>query len=56
MSPAVLHLQRQAWGHSFCCGIVSKTATNGRAVYNNLGYHWATSLLAFLTLVMAPFP
>ncbi|CAI7586543.1 unnamed protein product [Penicillium pancosmium] len=29
---------------------------NGRAVYNNLGYHWATSLLAFLTLAMLPFP
>lgn len=26
------------------------------AVYNNLGYHWATSLLAFLTLAMVPFP
>ncbi|KAJ5179913.1 hypothetical protein N7492_003123 [Penicillium capsulatum] len=25
-------------------------------VYNNLGYHWATSLLAFLTLAMVPFP
>ncbi len=25
-------------------------------VYNKLGYHWATSLLAFLTLIMAPFP
>lgn len=29
---------------------------NGYAVYNNLGFHWATSLLAFLTLVMTPFP
>lgn len=29
---------------------------NGYAVYHNLGYHWATSLLAFLTLVMTPFP
>ncbi|RAL07593.1 MFS transporter, partial [Aspergillus homomorphus CBS 101889] len=28
----------------------------GIQMYNNLGYHWATSLLAFLTLVMAPFP
>jgi hypothetical protein len=26
------------------------------AVYTKLGYHWATTLLAFLTLVMAPFP
>lgn len=25
-------------------------------VYNKLGYHWATSLLGFLTLVMLPFP
>ena len=25
-------------------------------VYNKLGYHWATTLLAFLTLVMSPFP
>jgi hypothetical protein len=29
---------------------------NDYAVYNNLGFHWATSLLAFLTLVMLPFP
>lgn len=29
---------------------------NGYAVYHNLGYQWATSLLAFLTLVMVPFP
>ncbi|PYI01080.1 MFS transporter [Aspergillus sclerotiicarbonarius CBS 121057] len=28
----------------------------GIQMYNNLGYHWATSLLAFLTLIMAPFP
>ncbi|KAL6235376.1 hypothetical protein BDW75DRAFT_209646 [Aspergillus navahoensis] len=28
----------------------------GIQMYNRLGYHWATSLLAFLTLVMAPFP
>ncbi|KAJ5142135.1 Vacuolar protein sorting-associated protein 62 [Penicillium atrosanguineum] len=28
----------------------------GIQMYNNLGYHWATSLLAFLTLAMAPFP
>ncbi|KAJ5169286.1 uncharacterized protein N7500_002069 [Penicillium coprophilum] len=28
----------------------------GIQMYNNLGYHWATSLLAFLTLVMTPFP
>ncbi|KAJ5230394.1 hypothetical protein N7489_011102 [Penicillium chrysogenum] len=28
----------------------------GMQMYNNLGYHWATSLLAFLTLVMTPFP
>lgn len=26
------------------------------AVYNNLNYHWATSLLGFLTLAMTPFP
>jgi hypothetical protein len=25
-------------------------------VYNGLGYHWATSLLGFLTLFMSPFP
>lgn len=31
-------------------------AANGYAVYNSLGYHWATSLLAFLTLAMIPFP
>ncbi|KAL4896269.1 major facilitator superfamily domain-containing protein [Aspergillus ambiguus] len=28
----------------------------GIQMYNNLGYHWATTLLAFLTLVMLPFP
>ncbi|KAI9926656.1 hypothetical protein MW887_003749 [Aspergillus wentii] len=28
----------------------------GIQMYNNLGYHWATTLLAFLTLVMTPFP
>lgn len=27
-----------------------------RAVYDKLGYQWATSLLAFLTVAMAPFP
>ena len=28
----------------------------GVQMYNKLNYHWATTLLAFLTLVMAPFP
>ncbi|KAE8154970.1 efflux pump antibiotic resistance protein [Aspergillus avenaceus] len=28
----------------------------GVQMYNHLGYHWATTLLAFLTLLMAPFP
>ncbi|KAJ6113783.1 hypothetical protein N7523_007100 [Penicillium sp. IBT 18751x] len=28
----------------------------GIQMYNNLGFHWATSLLAFLTVAMAPFP
>lgn len=28
----------------------------GIQMYNSLGYHWASSLLAFLTLLMAPFP
>ncbi|KOS48384.1 hypothetical protein ACN38_g609 [Penicillium nordicum] len=28
----------------------------GMQMYHNLGYNWATSLLAFLTLVMTPFP
>jgi hypothetical protein len=28
----------------------------GNAMYNNLGYQWATFLLAMLTLLMAPFP
>lgn len=28
----------------------------GVQMYNTLGFHWATTLLAFLTLVMAPFP
>jgi hypothetical protein len=25
-------------------------------MYNRLGYQWATSLLAFLTVAMMPFP
>lgn len=28
----------------------------GRQMYSTLGYHWATTLLALLTLIMAPFP
>ncbi|KAL1955367.1 hypothetical protein VTO42DRAFT_8649 [Malbranchea cinnamomea] len=28
----------------------------GNQMYKNLGYHWATSLLGFLTLALAPFP
>ncbi|KAK9543956.1 hypothetical protein V6Z98_010018 [Aspergillus fumigatus] len=28
----------------------------GVQMYNRPGYHWATSLLGFLTLMMAPFP
>ncbi|KAJ5815351.1 hypothetical protein N7474_007128 [Penicillium riverlandense] len=28
----------------------------GIQMYNNLGFHWATTLLGFLTLVMMPFP
>ncbi|KAL2002631.1 hypothetical protein VTN02DRAFT_6339 [Thermoascus thermophilus] len=28
----------------------------GIQMYNRLGYHWASSLLAFLTVLMAPFP
>lgn len=28
----------------------------GVQMYNKLGFHWASSLLAFLTLAMAPFP
>ncbi|KAJ5605835.1 drug/proton antiporter YHK8 [Penicillium lagena] len=28
----------------------------GIQMYNNLGFHWATTLLGFLTLVMTPFP
>lgn len=28
----------------------------GRQMYTTLGYHWASTLLALLTLVMAPFP
>jgi hypothetical protein len=35
---------------------ISTLLTILSAVYNKLGYHWATTLLAFLTLVMAPFP
>ena len=28
----------------------------GNQMYNRLGYQWASSLLAFLTLAMLPFP
>lgn len=28
----------------------------GVQMYEKLGYHWATSLLAFLTVAMMPFP
>lgn len=28
----------------------------GIQMYNGLGYQWATSLLAFLTVAMLPFP
>lgn len=28
----------------------------GNQMYNKLGYQWASSLLAFLTLAMLPFP
>jgi hypothetical protein len=28
----------------------------GTQMYNKLNYHWASSLLAFLTVVMMPFP
>ncbi|RMZ81694.1 hypothetical protein DV737_g2393, partial [Chaetothyriales sp. CBS 132003] len=28
----------------------------GRQMYTAMGFHWATSLLGFLTLLMAPFP
>lgn len=28
----------------------------GTQMYNKLGYSWASSLLAFLTVVMVPFP
>lgn len=28
----------------------------GTQMYNKLGYQWASSLLAFLTLAMMPFP
>jgi hypothetical protein len=40
--------------HVIAC--ISTLLTILSAVYNKLGYHWATTLLAFLTLVMAPFP
>lgn len=46
------HAWLREHGDSFAVGIVA----NGRAVYNNLGFHWATTLLAFLTLIMTPFP
>jgi len=47
----ILHLDRSS--------AVSESFANHRlceTVYNRLGYHWASSLLAFLTVLMAPFP
>ncbi|PWY65384.1 MFS general substrate transporter [Aspergillus eucalypticola CBS 122712] len=34
----------------------ARLALTSGILYDKLGYHWAISLLAFLTLVMAPFP
>lgn len=28
----------------------------GRQLYNGLGYHWASSLLGFVAVAMAPLP
>ena len=40
----------------YCLSKASQANQRIRLVYNNLGYQWATSLLAFLSLAMAPFP
>ena len=37
------------------CGYNASRLTSD-AVYNKLGYEWATTLLAFLTVAMMPFP
>jgi len=43
--------------NSFVRGtFAAATPLFGNQMYNALGYQWATSLLAFLTLVMTPFP
>jgi hypothetical protein len=34
----------------------SNSLTGRLPVYEKLGYNWATTVLAFLTLAMAPFP
>jgi hypothetical protein len=39
--------------YSYC---PAATPLLGNQMYSGLGYQWATSLLAFLTLAMAPFP
>jgi hypothetical protein len=46
---------------SHCCKIAFcsfryRKFVNDDAVYKKLGYQWATSLLAFLTIAMMPFP
>ncbi|KAE8376632.1 major facilitator superfamily domain-containing protein [Aspergillus bertholletiae] len=43
--------------NGFCrCMFTAAFPLFGSQMYNKLGYHWATSLLAFLTVAMMPFP
>lgn len=43
---------RRHW-HCYC---LSQSFADTAKMYENLGYQWASSLLAFLCLMMAPFP
>ncbi|KAH9886327.1 hypothetical protein F4778DRAFT_475407 [Xylariomycetidae sp. FL2044] len=38
------------------CAFAAAFPLFGTQMYERLGYQWASTLLAFLTLIMAPFP
>lgn len=54
---SVAHVESESSTNAKCSGL--KTAAFplfGVQMYEKLGYEWATSLLAFLTVAMMPFP
>lgn len=42
--------------HSLTLGLTAAFPLFGNQMYETLGFQWASSLLAFLTLAMVPFP